>query len=235
MFKCLDSNVQTYIREAVNKLDVKCYELSLTTEDHSYVFYFCNRVEFGIGSVYYDKEGVNLSPNQNSPDIILYTPRKEKLTEEVIKDIHSKIKEYLVQPDLPVFKATIKVSKMDPLEKDYVNNNDSDFNRDISIAYLKVINVPDGTDLDYSASEPNKNHLILDYIDNVSYEIEETELENEKDRLKMAKVEKLYQAIKSIHVHLEISEVTIYTGEHSRRDLFSAFLRRFWEIGLKVK
>jgi hypothetical protein len=37
---------------------------------------------------------------------------------------------------------------------------------------MKIINVPVGSDIDYSAAEPNKNHLVLDYIDNISYDIE---------------------------------------------------------------
>ena len=72
----------------------------------------------------------------------------------------------------PYFKATIKVHKSDPLEKDYFNNDESDYNRDINIAYMKIINVPVGSDIDYSAADPDKNHLVLDYIDNISYEIE---------------------------------------------------------------
>lgn len=37
---------------------------------------------------------------------------------------------------------------------------------------MKIINVPDATDIDFSSGDPAKNHLILDYIDNISYEIE---------------------------------------------------------------
>ena len=163
----------------------------------------------GYRSSYYDKDGNYLSSHQSSPDSILYTPRKEKLTEDVINNIHSEIKEKMANVDEPMFKATIKVHKMDPLEKEYWNNNESDYNRNISIAYLKIINVPDSADIDFSSGEPSKNYLIIDYIDNISYEIEETELENEKNRIKLNKIDKLYQAIKSIHVHLEVSEINI--------------------------
>jgi hypothetical protein len=38
------------------------------------------------------------------------------------------------------------------------------------------------------------------------------EFDAEKDRIKLSKVEKFYQAIKSIHVHLNVSELTIYTS-----------------------
>ena len=139
----------------------------------------------------------------------MYTPRKEKLTEEVVNSIYNEIKDKITDESSPMFKATIKVHKMDPLEKEYLNNNESDFNRNISIAYLKIINVPDSSDMDFSAAEPNKNFLIIDYIDQVSYDIEEAELENEKTRIKLNKVDRLYQAIKSIHVHLEVSEISI--------------------------
>lgn len=37
---------------------------------------------------------------------------------------------------------------------------------------MKIINVPVGSDIDYSAADPDKNHLVLNYIDNISYEIE---------------------------------------------------------------
>jgi hypothetical protein len=112
----------------------------------------------------------------------------------------------------PTFKATIKVNKMDPLQKEYSPLGENSYNRDITMSYLKILNVPTISDIDYYSSEPDKNHLVLDYVDNISHEIQQQELDYEKDRVKFKNTEKLYEALKSIHVHLNVSEINIYFG-----------------------
>lgn len=61
MFDALDTNIQTYFREAVQKLDVKVYELTLLGDNFSQTIYFCCRVEFGVDSVYFTADGESLN------------------------------------------------------------------------------------------------------------------------------------------------------------------------------
>jgi hypothetical protein len=46
--------MQSYFTEAVEKYEVKIYELQMICGDFTKTFYFCCRVEIGIESVYYD-------------------------------------------------------------------------------------------------------------------------------------------------------------------------------------
>ena len=148
-------------------------------------------------------------------EILLYTENKSKITPEYIQEIQENIKScYEDKDDPPTFQATIKVNKMDPVQKEYSSNDEAAYNRDIRMAYLKVVNVPTISDINYNDSDPNANHLIIDYIDDVSYNIEQQELEAEKDKVKMVKIEKLYEALKSIHVYLHVGELSILFGRN---------------------
>ena len=209
MFSALNKNVQTYFREAVEKYEVKVYELSLICEDSVHTFNFWCRVELGIESVYYDAEWESKNMSWLDEEIVLYTPRKEKLTTEIVGEIQTNLKENFMDQKSPSFQATMKVNKKDPLQKEYSSNEEEAYNRDIKMSYLKFINVPTISDLNYKDSQPDRNSLTLDYIDHISYEIEQQELEAEKDKIKMTKVDRLFEALKSIHVYLHVGETSV--------------------------
>jgi len=168
----------------------------------------------GMESAYYDSDGSSLYRRPYGEEIVLRSNNGEHINDETCKVLQTQVREHFLEKANPTFKATIKVSKMDPLQKEYTPSDDNAYNRDVTLSYLKVINVPDSSDIDYSASEPNKG-LVMDYIDNISYDIEKQEIDNEKEKIKLSKVEKLYQAIKSIHVHLDVAEVSILFGSKS--------------------
>ena len=175
-------------------------------------------MEIGLESVYYDVDGNSLHRNSSDKGLVLHS-RSERITDEVCTSLQSKIRDHFVLKESPSFKATVKVNKMDPLEKEYSSNDESSYNRNITMSYLKILNVPTRSDIDFSASEPDKKHLIIDYIDNVSYDIEPLKrnragkpgegLVVDDEKVKLTEVEKLYQAIKAIHVHLNVSEINI--------------------------
>jgi hypothetical protein len=144
--------------------------------------------------------------------MLLYTPKSDNISKETVQLAQSEIHDLHMGKTRPTFKATIKVNKMDPLQKEYSPLGENSYNRDITMSYLKVLNVPTISDIDYYSSEPDKNHLVLDYVDNISHEIQQQELDYEKDRVKFKNTEKLYEALKSIHVHLNVSEINIYFG-----------------------
>jgi hypothetical protein len=166
-------------------------------------------VELGINSAYYDSEGASKYRRPFDKDVILKSNKGDKITEEISTAVQTDIRNYMLNNSNQTFKATIKVTKMDPLQKEYSLSGENGYNRNVTLSYLKVISVPTNSDIDFSAAEPDKNNLILDYIDDVSYEIERQELESEKDKIKLCKIDKLNQAIKSIHVHINVSEVCI--------------------------
>lgn len=148
-------------------------------------------------------------------EILLYSSRDDVSKKELIEQVQSGIVDLYrgTQCNPPTFQATVKVNKMDPCQKEHSTNDEASYNRNIRMAYLKVINVPTISDINYNDGEPNKNSLIIDYVDDVSYEIERQELEAEKDRIKSAKIPQLYEALKSIHVYLHVGEISVLFGK----------------------
>lgn len=214
IFDALNTNMQTYFKEAVETYEVKIYELSLICTESTHTFYFCCRVELGCESAYYDTNWDTKNMSGYDEEILLFTQNGGKITRKYIQDLQMKVKDWYENSEDPsTFQATIKVNKMDPIQKEYSSNDEAAYNRDIRMSYLKVISVPTISDINYNDSDPNANHLILDYIDWMSYDIEQQELEAEKDKVKMAKVEKLYEALKSIHVYLHVGELSILFGK----------------------
>ena len=50
---------------------------------------------------------------------------------------------------------------------------------------------------------------MLDYVDLDTFKLENEEIQSIKDKYKQASVEQLHKAIKSLHVIMETSEITI--------------------------
>jgi len=60
---------------------------------------------------------------------------------------------------------------------------------------------------------------MLDYVDLDTFKLENEEIQSIKDKYKQASVEQLHKAIKSLHVIMETSEITISFPWKSKDDM----------------
>lgn len=67
------------------------------------------------------------------------------------------------------FKGSIKISKIDPLERVCSTNDSNYINQEIDFAYLKAINIPFDSDLKQTGIEGDNKSLFLDYCDMTTF------------------------------------------------------------------
>lgn len=79
-----------------------------------------------------------------------------------------------------------------------------------SLAYLKLINVPTLFDFGCQSVDPSSESLMLNMIDDKSYQIEKAEYLSRVRKFKIDKIEKFQSALKAIHTSLGVSETTLY-------------------------